>query len=303
MKKILLGIFLVTTFISKSQYYQFQKTTGSYTNITGGTVILNNNWSDTLVSFKNPFYFRFFTTNINNGATDSIQVTDYGSLYFNNINNGFFDVFGVDLKSRGDGKSPISYVIEGVSPNRITKIQFMNVGFNSDAPALTDSMNFQVWIYETSYILEFRYGPNSVKEASYTGEKGAYVDIADPLGTGSNFIAVEKDPANPTLRTTNLSMLGTLTGTPANGTIYRFTPSPFHTGINNERELNISLVENKLILPSTLEYRNINIYDIHGRLLESRGMNEEVSITGLPHGLYIIMVDTKDGMISKKMLL
>ncbi len=161
---ILLLIFFASNL--KAQYYQFAKSTGTYTELTGATSLINTNWDDFSVKFKTPFVFRFFAMNIN----DSIEVTDWSGIYFNNINNGYFDFYSVELNSRGAGKSEVSYKIEGTLPNRIIKIQFHNAGFLADAPNFPDSVNVQVWIYETTYLLEFRYGPNSVKKASYDGE-------------------------------------------------------------------------------------------------------------------------------------
>lgn len=303
MKKLIYLLLTISAIASKAQYYQFLKTTGTYSNITGGTTLLNNNWKDTLVSLKTPFFFKFFNTNILNGSTDSIQVTDYSSIYFNNINNGLFDVFGVDMNSRGNNKSPISFVVQGTSPNRILKIQYMNAGFAGDAPAYTDSMNLQVWIYETSYVLEFRYGPNSVKPSSYLGETGAYVDIADPFGIQSNFIALEGNPASPTVRTTNIALQVPLNGTPANGTIYRFTPSPFRTGIQENNFMPMSINGNKLVLPASMEINRVNIYNVGGLLLQSSANRDDISLANLIHGLYIVTLDTKDGLVMRKLIL
>ncbi len=303
MKNYIFFFLAFLSLASDAQYYQFSKTTGAYSNLTGATVVLNGNWNDTLVSLKNPFYFRFFSSNILAGLADSVQVDDFGNIYFNNINNGFIEVFRVDLNSRGNNKSPISFKVEGASPSRILKIQYMNVGFDSDAPAFSDSMNFQVWIYETSSILEFRYGPNSVKHSSYAGENGAYVDIADPLGVSSNFIALEGDPSNPTVRTNNFSAQKTLTGTPVNGTIYRFTPSQFHTGIQSGNEVKINIIQNKLSLPAGMEVMRIKIYNVNGQLLQSALNAEEVEFNIFPHGLYILNIETKEGLVSRKLIL
>ncbi len=295
---LILGFLLWLPFASQSQYYSFAKSTGTYSEITGGTSLLNGNWDDFSKLFKTPFSFKFFFQNIN----DSIEVTDWGGLYFNSINNGYFDVFGTDLNSRGNNKSEVSYKTEGGTPNRILKIQFHNAGFMADAPAFNDSMNFQLWIYETSSILEFRYGPNQVKSTSYNGEMGPYVQIADPLTISTNFIVLEGNPSNPTLRTANMSFATTLTGTPPNGTIYRFTPSAWHTGIEATKETEIIVKQNKIHVSPNIEIQSIHITNMKGQLLQSASRVDDIDLYGITPGLYIITINSTEGMISKKLI-
>ena len=209
----------------------------------------------------------------------------------------------MDLNSRGNNKSEVSYKTEGTTPNRILKIQFHNAGFLAEAPVFPDSVNFQVWIYETSYILEFRYGTNSVKHSSYNGDNGPVIEIADPLAPPSNFIVLEGDPANPTLRTSNFASRTSLTGSPANGTIYRFTPSPFHTGVQTNRGIKINVIQNRIVLPSGVEVQKVNIINMNGQVVQSSTGTEELNFSTLDHGVYLISVETKDGMITEKLVL
>lgn len=275
-------------------YYQFKKSTGTYTDLLFPNIILTGNWDDTLVQFKTPFTFRFFTTNVN----DSIQVDDYGGVYFNNVNNGFFDAFGVDMISRGLNKSTISYQTEFTAPNRILKIQYRNVGFFADKPALTDSMNFQIWIYETSNIIEYRYGPGSVKTASYDGETGAYVDVADPLNVTANYVGLKGDPANPTVNTDG-TMLTPLTGTPPNGTIYRFTPSQFRTGITPASHPSFCNVSGTVRVPEGISFTAIKVFSSNGALV-AETTQRELSLSTLSQGVYLIQVETAEGTLTEK---
>lgn len=285
-KAIFITVFVLISLASKAQFYAFTKTTGTYTELTGATQLLNGNWNDFSMSFKTPFTFRYFTLNI----FDSIELTDWAGIYFNNINNGLFDIYSTDLNSRGNNKSPISYLSSGITPNRVLKIQYKNAGFMADAPSFSDSVNFQLWIYETSNIIEFRYGPNQVKSSSYNGENGPYVQVADPLSISTNFIVIEGNPASPTVRTANISSSTTLTGSPANGTIYRFAPSQFHTGIIDHQNplSNISNIDKIVIL------------NMSGQIIKSYSGNESADLNHLASGIYIMQAYTAEGMVTTK---
>ena len=285
-KAIIIALFVLTNFAARAQFYAYTKSTGTYTELTGATQLLNGNWNDFSASFKTPFTFRYFSLNI----FDSIELTDWAGIYFNNINNGLFDIYSTDLNSRGNNKSPISYLSSGIMPNRVLKIQYKNAGFMADAPSFSDSVNFQLWIYETSNIIEFRYGPNQVKSTSYNGDNGPYVQVADPLSISTNFIVLEGNPASPAVRTSNISSSTTLTGSPANGTIYRFAPSQFHTGINDHQNSlgNVSNIDKIVIL------------NMSGQIIKSYSGNESGDLNCLPSGIYIMQAFTAEGVVTTK---
>ncbi len=281
------------------QFYLWTKTTSPYIEILGANNLVNGKWDDFSVKFKTPFNFRYFTSNI----FDSIEVVDWGSIYFNNINNGLFDVYGTDLNSRGTDKSQVSYKNEGSSTNHILKIQFHNAGFAADGPNFSDSVNFQLWIYETSNIIEFHYGPSSVKAGSYGGENGPYVQIADPLSIGFNFITLEGNPAGPSVRIQNASMSTTLTGTPANGTVYRFTPSTYRMGINSEVNGKMIISNHTLQIPNNFAVQQIEVLDMNGKLLQSALKPSGINLFKLSHGIYLVRIQTDLGIISQKIAL
>jgi hypothetical protein len=297
MKKLLLSFFVLASLASKSQYYQFTMNTGTYTNITGGTVLINDNWHYFSRLFKTPFTFRFFTSNI----TDSIEVINFSSIFFNNINNGFFDPYNVELQSRGNTQSPVSYVTTGSSPSRILKIEFNNAGFASD-PGLTDNINFQVWIYETSNIIEFHYGPNSVKSSSYGGDTGPIVQLADPMAPSTNYIILEGNPANPTLNTTHMQTSVAMLGSPANGQIYRFTPSAYKTGINLQANSELHILNQNISIPEGQLMKTISLMDMNGNLVTKSADPEKISMESLPHGIYLLSIETNAGIVNRKLI-
>jgi hypothetical protein len=140
--------------------------------------------------------------------------------------------FEADLMDRGGYEdddisiSPISYVVEGAPGNRIFKLEFKNAGsyFEYQTYNTNDMfINFQMWLYEGSNIIQFRFGPSSIDEPDvfYDGTGGAFVGVLiydefdDVL---SNIHLLTGNPSDPYLSSNE--MPEPLNGTPPNGTVY-----------------------------------------------------------------------------------
>ena len=255
MKKSLLLLILFYALTVKSQYYSFSKSFGTYTDLYGATVIVNDDWFRIDAAIKVPFSFKYWGVDI----IDSIYLDALASISVNNKRQHEIAPLVAVLSSRGVNKSPVSYLIEGTTPNRVFKIQFKNTGFLFDSPGLTDSANFQFWLYEASNIIEFRYGPNKVKPGSWSLGSGAAVFMSD--STHSKFLGLKSDPSNPFIVTKDTTINSTLNGMPSNGFVYRFTPSSFPTGIGNNN-IRIDFDGGKVSLPSNVEITSFSIYNI-----------------------------------------
>ncbi len=96
-------------------------------------------------------------------------------------------------------------VLVGTSPNQIRIIDFnLNISFGTAA-------NFQLWLYEGTNVIEFRYGTTTASTSS------AFIGIAgNPI---SNFQSVTP-PSSVSTAVRNNSV----TGWPGNGQMYRFSP-------------------------------------------------------------------------------
>jgi len=79
------------------------------------------------------------------------------------------------LSDRGTdvSESPIDYELTGEPGERILKIQWINAGIidhGGDDP--DDFVNFQIWIYESSNILEVHYGASQTSDLSFGYNEG-----------------------------------------------------------------------------------------------------------------------------------
>lgn len=233
-----------------------------------------------------------------------------------------FIVYGADLIDRGiltsTPSSPVRYVVFGSAPKRIFKLEYFNAGFFQEFDNYhtnNDSVNFQVWLYETSNIVEFRYGTSKISHASeYFDGAGAEAPL---IGYLKNFKSGTIDcdqlyhlrgiASAPNLdSTTNISdIIPTLSSPPVSGTVYRFIPKAIAASIGE-----IDITQQLKVYPTiataelTIDYNSneeafAEVLNLSGQLIDKRiqvnkGRNE-INVTGLPSGNYLIRVSNTEG--------
>lgn len=166
---------------------------------------------------------------------DSVLVFCASSLYFGYAEYEDalqFAGFSQAIADRGwetDGGSlsPISYLITGIEPNRICKVEFKNAGF--DLAPTTDSVNLQIWLFETSNAIEVHLGPHYVSSpASFNsvGANGPFIGLLNSLE--NQYELVYGNTSSPEFGFPPASFLG-LSGNWPDGQTYRFSPNALET--------------------------------------------------------------------------
>ena len=123
-----------------------------------------------------------------------------------------------DLSTAVDGK--IHYVLTGSSPNRILKVEFRQ--YYSYGVSSAYNITSQIWLYETTNVIEFRYG---------TGTLSANSATIGVFGATSGVYMARNHLTNNTCASTG--GLTTITTWPTSGTKYTFTPpTPLSGSIN-----------------------------------------------------------------------
>jgi hypothetical protein len=154
--------------------------------------------------------------------------------------NGFF-FSDADIADRGylnqtASRSPIRYLTTGTAPNRIFKLEIANGGFYNEYDfynTMSDSFSLQVWVYETSNIVELHYGPSRITHAADyfnfgNGPLVMYAKHADfDMGTAGSVYFLEGAASAPALDSVDLpnQPATALNSWPASGKVYRFTPT------------------------------------------------------------------------------
>lgn len=212
--------------------YELTTSIETYNDLTGTTSVNNGEiWDDPEYVIGLPFDFLLNETVIN-----SIQFYGVGGLLV--APTGEPDLFAAlipfetDLLDRGmlggvTSLSPISYTVDGNPGSRIFKLEFKNAGSYNEfsGPETMDMfINFQMWLYEGSNLIQYRFGPHSIEApiVFYGGEPGAYIgtvdyDEANDIFSNTHFIT--GNATKPTLTSNVLPV----TGTPPNGMVYSFS--------------------------------------------------------------------------------
>lgn len=209
--------------------YNLTTSTDTYTDLVGD-ISLNNGeiWDDPDYQIVLPFSF-----DLNGTTTNHLFFTTFGSGMATQTNDPqVFSVvlpFETDLLDRGalsggESLSPLSYVIDGSPGTRIAKVQFKNAGSYrewSENNTMNMFINFQLWIYENTGKLEFRFGPQMITDPNlfYDNPPGPLVGLTEiNLNTEELYSPhfLTGDPSNPTLTTDLIPIFGT----PSNGTVY-----------------------------------------------------------------------------------
>lgn len=295
MKKTTFAILLLACINAVAQNYSFLNTTAPYSDLTNPISLTNGEvWDDPEIELTLPFNFT-----INNVATNNVLVYD---SYITFVTEDEFlhiaSPFGNDLIDRGDGSdvslSPISYKIDGSVGSRIAKFEFKNCGSFDDF-SLTMFVNFQIWLHETTNIIEFRYGASSVTspEDFYSGETGGIVAVIildsfeEELIDG---VLLQGLPSNPS--TTN--QIAFLNGTPANGTVYRFTPITLSN--DNFNSESFSLFPNPTTDVLNIDVNalglNYSIQDMTGKTVQKGIINRQIiNVMELQKGMYLFNIE------------
>jgi len=224
MKKLFTIICIIALFTTLScktyaQYYNFQAITGTYQSLTSPIALHTNDsvswWDDAIGSFTLPFTFKLFEDTVPTLYFYDAYLTDDTANENYEIN-----VFGAGIWGNS---SPVSYQMEGTTPNRIYKVEWTDIGFDNYSDVASANIQFQLWLYETTNVIEIHFGNSYVPDAAtaYDGLTGPEIDLINYNDIPSYYFSLQGIPAAPTA--TNDSNV-VLTGTPPLNTVYRFSP-------------------------------------------------------------------------------
>lgn len=230
---------VITIHGAQAQFrYVVKDTTTAYSALPSSATSLNGStvWAGGQYTASIPFNWRMDSSIVMTDVPVDLDFPGIVESFTSSLGNGFFfaSAFFVD---RGSGtsssQSPITYTTVGTTPNRIFKLQFDNAGFGDD-PGLTDYVNFQFWIYETTNIIEYHFGSSSISPTEDYFGTGA----GPLLGTLQNldmtsfntgtlyYLDGSSSPTSVDSMKAPFSTLPTngLAAWPANGSVIRFSP-------------------------------------------------------------------------------
>ncbi len=116
------------------------------------------------------------------------------------------------------GTGIVRYNTAGVSPNRIMTIEWLNMQWGNTGLTATSRISFQLRLYETTDVIEFKYRQDNVGTQS-DPIPSANASIGLMGGITGDFISIDNTPSASTSVETS-----TLNNRPVNNALYRFTP-------------------------------------------------------------------------------
>ncbi len=289
MKKLLLiSAVLFSTHIF-SQNYTFTQSTGTYANLSGSTSVVD--WQ----KISTGFTFNFFNQNY-----DSLYVRTGGYIFFNDIASPKVVISAFDTPDNTSIPGAVSYQLAGIVGSQIFKLEWKNVILNSNS---NQYINYQMWLYEGTNCIEIFIGPNgSMPSSSYGSYAGPSIGIGLPETTG--FYSLSGNPNAPNFILANDS---TLTGTPLNGTIYKFCTTG--SGIfDNASSHSVDISPNPFSSSTTLQTSNLfhnatlTVDNCFGQTVKQikniSGQTVVLSRDNLGSGLYFVRLTEENKIIA-----
>ena len=286
MKKLLLTAGILSSAHLFSQNYIFTQSSGTFTNLSGSTSVVD--WQKIPLGFT----FNFFNQNY-----DSLYVRAWGYIFFNEISSPKVVISSFETPQASQAPASISYQVSGTIGNRIFKLEWNNVILNNDP---NEYISYQMWLYEGSNCISIFIGSNgAMPSSSYGSYPGP--DIGLGLPESNNYYSLYGDPNAAGFILSNDS---TLTGTPANGTIYNFCSG---NGIADNTTTNsMAIFPNPCLTQSVLRSdiflmnATLTVYNSFGQIVKQidrlSGRTIMFERGDLPGGLYVFRV-TLDGKI------
>ncbi len=318
MNKIILITLLFCAFSVKAQYSLTVSENQSYTEIANPTFEIPDDsqfWGN--VSTKGNMNFKAFSSTydlVNNSIFIPLK---QGYAYFTNNNRSttLYAARGLfDGRKGANETSVFSFANETVGGDNIFKMQWKNMGF--EAGDSNDCINFQMWIYENSGVIEMRYGPMSVSNNLW--ENNANGPIVGLLEMDNNFTNIFN---RVWLTGNSQSPVETKTGTflamdnvPQTGTVYKFTPSS-STGLVSYIANNIQVyptiigANNTVTIEQTTgntTLKKVKFYNMLGETIWEENLNnsvQQIQLPQIPTGVFYAVIEQEGKVITTTKLL
>jgi hypothetical protein len=316
--------------IPASTVYAFSTFTAAYQTFTGTPLSNTRQWDEATFTIPLGFNIKLYnkindTLFIQGGSGISLDTTSALSTIASPILEDLCDRAWVSATSNeGDpgGISNISYNISGTAGSRIVKIQVSNAGFWNEIDinmATVSFINYQIWLYEGSGIVEFRYGNTSITNIADNFALGAQGFVC---GMFQDFDFSTNPPNSNMLNGTfsspshvGLDMSNPPTSIPAisnanlNNRVYRFT---YATGAVTSLNAITNSIFNYDVYPNPSNnlihvnvgddvLNHVEVYTISGSLaLTSK--EKQLNVAALANGLYVAKIYTDKGISYKKII-
>ncbi len=201
-------------------------------------------------------------------------------------------------------QSKLYFWMDTVNGEQIFKIEWKNMGFKNCTA--NDSLNMQMWIFERTNKVQFRYGKSNLTDPSM-------LNVTDTTFIGFEVDAVNRyyygtfDDSNDTLVYKNMYAWGNVFNIPKEGTVIEIKAN--ETFVNTsakklERALLLLQNENTIqlkFLDEDIKLNHFFLYNLNGEVLLNSNV-KELDIRTIPSGMYILKIETNKGVYTEKFM-
>ncbi|MFT5833721.1 MAG: hypothetical protein ACI97N_001349 [Cognaticolwellia sp.] len=305
--------------------YSFSASMDTYNELDNPTSLSNGQvWDEETYSLGLGFLF-----NIGGESFDTILINTNGYLTFENQTSDetyIATVLGdADLEDRGAGtivsESPISYQIDGMIGNQIIKIEYKNIGFFDGI--MNDSISFQIWLYENTDQIEYRFGSGIVSNPNivFQGNSGPICGLfnvhTNNLQTGFTLTNSAIFPDTTQFVNFDVFNIPSLDDLIPEHSVYTFA---YNHPVANKTVFRESL-DFKVLSNPTIDFSIIDIiltessmifvdvFDMHGNLLKTRKIFHskgkcqiKLDLSSYSSGTYLCRIRVGSKVATKKII-
>lgn len=241
---------------------------------------LFNQVSGNIITMHGPSYVSIYdTTNVD------IEIATFYPYWTNKL------VDKSDLTGSLNFQSKLLTKIDTNNNEQIFKIEWRNMGFVGCTA--NDSLNMQLWIFEKSNKVQFRFGESNMSNLSALITTDTPIIAFDLETTNGYYFGAFNGPANNLVYSISDPKSRVL-GIPPNGTVIEFVGADSPTIIDHKKnsiKFNYSITNNQLVISRIdnkfIDQIEIDIIDLNGRNV-IKSNSASTNISQLKSGIYIV---------------
>lgn len=290
MKKILTILGGIVMVGATAQSYDFNQTTNTYTPLSNAVALTDELWDDQEYDVDLGFTFELFDQEVSN-----IHLDVNGQLSVSTGTQDYsFGLFATDIVDGGfntpDFTSiPVQYTIEGSAGDQIFKVQWEDAAIWGATEA---SLDFQIWMYESSGNVEIHFGENNID--SLPIGVGIVIE-GGGIAFSDGFLLTGE--ANSPQTTTFIGQK--LDGAPDNGTTFQFIRTAA-AAVNELTEEALKIkITSEGINYQTNESLTMQVFDLEGRLIHHEKINQYGTLRNEQFACSVLIVrfQSEDGRL------
>lgn len=304
MKKYLPFLAVLLAMNISAQRYEFSVSNAPYSPLTNPTVLeLPEFWDDpddAIIPINIPvsiFGSDFYQFGVFDGYFDFTLITPPEAF-------GYVSMGGYDLAYKPG--CLVQYQTEGTAPNRIFKIEFVNVGFYAFEDS-DDFFNGQIWLHENGCVSAHIGSYNNTNSQEMNAGLFLISDLDSVALVSNNITTIEYNEITLSeLENSGEDVLAA--GLPEANTVFQFCPRISSVGII-EPEVSISIFPNPaidqiVIRAEEKQITQVEIMGLDGKLkwreaLE-RSNENKINLASLSAGAYLLNITLEDGTVARK---